>query len=637
VVAAGGSADLVDELVRQRVLRAASPQVRLDPGLAAAQLSLAADADEIRSRFLDHFITWAAHGATSAVAVAEESRAILYLIDWAAATGRLTEVRALAAATEGAFALAGRWGAWAQVTSRRLWAARELGDQAEAAIALNQIGVQALGEDAVPRAREAFADARAAAVKAGNVRIAATATHNLQIVDGLLLAGRVERSERERDPGRQQAAAAAAPAHVSRLLVLLAVAGLLGLAAVLYLLLNGGRALAIEPAAHTFQQAVVRAGGEEFAFTVTNRTGTTLLGLDATPTGPGFDQFVFSGDCLGANLAVGQSCTIVVLFAPDRPGDASATLTIAARDGTVVSASMLGVAVEPSPSPILTDSPPPPPSEIPSQPPTARADLAIRAFAPTDAPSVDNVALVPVEVVIVNAGKGEAGVFPIVITADGKPVPFDVPGEDPENLVTRAPLAPLASVTYRGTVRLDAATRLDEVRLVVKADSCARDPNPGDACRVDESNERNNSYPLQAVDLQVANLVLGVPTEHYPSDDVDPPWLEVPLAFDLRNAGIEPAGSFWIAGFAGRIRATLQLDGLEIDPARQLPQVRGLPSDDGFMVKGVASIPLFSRESELTIVVGCPPGSEPCQLPEIAFANNEASAAIPQPSPPPVP
>ena len=114
----------------------------------------------IRARYLDRFVTWARQGAANRAPIADKSRAILYLLDWAERTGRVGATHALSTATEGAFAIADRWGAWAEATGYRLRAAETLGLDADAAVALNQMGIQALGADAPDRAREAFMQAR---------------------------------------------------------------------------------------------------------------------------------------------------------------------------------------------------------------------------------------------------------------------------------------------------------------------------------------------------------------------------------------------------------------------------------------------------------------------------------------------
>ena len=625
-VVPAATADDVEALVQRRVLRVASPSVRLDADVAAV-VSAGPDTDEIRSRFIDHFVDWATGDDVSAADIAAESRAIVALLEWAERTGRVGSAHALAVATESGFALAGRWATWAQVTGYRLRAAEGLGLSADAAVALNQMGIQALAEDSAPRAREAFARAQQLALDANAPDVADTAARNIAIIDRPVIT-----------PNN-------GTGHGSMVRPLF-LAGLVVVAALIALFVLNRTAIAIEPATRVFEPAAVDADGEQVTFTVSNRGLTTLEALSVGLSGDAAGEFyVVSGDCPGASLMAGQSCSVVLLFHPTRPGDGRATLTISSRDGTVASASIESRAAEPSPTASPSDSPapsasasPPPSSVTPSAPVVAGPDLAIRRFVPTGIPSLGEFLLVPVEVEIVNAGDDVAGIFPIVITADGEPVPFEVEGEDPLELLTRAPLGPNDPATFGGLVRLDRATPPDQVRLVVEADSCARDPDAPPDCRVVELNERNNSYPLQAVDLQVGKVQLGVPREPPGIWIVQPSWVEVDVSFDILNAGIEPAADFWIAAFLGQIRAELQSDTIDYDEVRTMLHVPGLEAGGRLPVAGVAKVPRTSLNSEMQIVIGCPPLSEPCYVPEIAFDNNLTSVAIPpQPTPIPTP
>ena len=421
--------------------------------------------------------------------------------------------------------------------------------------------------------------------------------------------------------------------------------GLLGLALLVGLLvfLNLGRpALAIEPVSKAFAPAAVQSDGERVTFTISNTGSTTLDDLDVSVSGEAAgDFFIVDGDCAGMSLDPGRACSVVLLFHPARLGGGQATLRVTAGDGTVVFATIEGQAAEATVAPTPVTSPPPtdtPPlaSEAPTTP-DAVADLVIETFRPTALPERPDAVLVPVEVVIGNAGNAAAGPFPIVITADGQPVDFEVEGESPQDLVTRAPLGAGQQVAYSGRVWLDPNTQLDQVRLVVHADSCARDAEPVEGCRVAESNEENNSYPLQVVDLQLQNVVLGV--AHQPSGIFlkPPDTFEVDFSFDIRNGGTIPAGEFWIAGFLGQVRADLRSDTLDYDEIRFMPTVPGIDSGDGIHVDGVATGAVTSIEQQLTIVAGCPPLADPCFVPEIALENNRTSVPIPLPEPTPTP
>jgi hypothetical protein len=186
-VVPGATLDQMKELVHRRQFRTASPQVRVDPWLRAAYDGHELDRDAFRARYLDHFVGWIRDKAESTSAVTAEAQAILYLLDWAERTGRASGALALSAAAEGAFALDGRWGAWSRLTGHRVRAATKLGLEAEAAIAINQSGIQLLGDDDWPRARVAFRESMARALAANAPALAEVARHNLEVIDGPLL------------------------------------------------------------------------------------------------------------------------------------------------------------------------------------------------------------------------------------------------------------------------------------------------------------------------------------------------------------------------------------------------------------------------------------------------------------------
>lgn len=636
-VVADASERTVEALEARRVLRVASPQVRLDDDIAAAlrHAEEGQDPDTIRARFLDHYVAWISLGRATAKQIADESRAILALLGWAERTGRADAAFALATATEGALALAGRWGTWSNITGYRLRAARALGLRSDEAVALNQLGVLALANDDAVGARDLLMNARTVAIEAGAADVAATATHNIEVIDYPLAPPSNDTPADNGSGGIRD--------WITRPRTL--GGGLLGLALLIGLLvfLNLDRpALAIEPASRTFASAAVESDGEQVTFTIINTGSTTLEALDVSVSGDAADDFyIVDGDCPGASLDPSRTCSVVLLFHPEPGGGGQATLTVAARDGPSVVAAVEGQAAEATVEPSATESAPPtetppPPTDAPT-PVVAETDLVIEAFRPIGGPERRDAVLVPVEVVIGNAGDAEAGLFPIVITADGQPVDFEVDGESPQELVTRAPLGPGDQVRYEGSVWLDPETPLDRVQLVVEADSCARDPAPVDACRIPESNEENNSLPLQVVDIQLLNVVLGVARPSggiglKPSDT-----FEVDFSFDLRNGGTVPAGEFWVAGFLGQLRADLRPVDLDYDTVRFMPHVADLGAGDTLNVNGVATGAATSVDQQLTIVAGCPPLADPCFVPEIAVDNNWTSVPIPLPTPTPTP
>ena len=117
------------------------------------------------------------------------------------------------------------------------------------------------------------------------------------------------------------------------------------------------------------------------------------------------------------------------------------------------------------------------------------------------------------------------------------------------------------------------------------------------------------------------------------------PNVVVDVSFDVTNKGHEPTGTFWIAAFLGQTRPILQLDRAVADD-RGLPHVQDLKRGKTLHLSGTVLVPRTNTDLLMSIVAGCPPGSEPCVIPEIAFENNEATGSIPlppEPTPPPTP
>ena len=376
-------------------------------------------------------------------------------------------------------------------------------------------------------------------------------------------------------------------------------------------------------------------------FRVTNQGTGALEALDVRLVGDNADEFfIVGGDCPGVTLPAGASCTVDVLFHPVRPGAVSAALSVAARDGTDVTASIDSVASAITPEPTLppTPSPSAPPSVTPE--PARLADIVIQAFSPTDAPRRgEGLIAVPVHVAVKNVGDGPAGRFPIVITADGVPVPFQSPDDAAKRLVTTDSLGVGKIVAYDGSIYLPAETALDAVQLVVAADSCTAKGATPDDCPVKDKKPTNNSYPLQAADIVVSNLEIQPPREALLNAALVLPNVVVDVSFDVTNKGHEPTGTFWIAAFLGQTRPILQLDRAVADD-RGLPHVQDLKRGKTLHLSGTVLVPRTNTDLLMSIVAGCPPGSEPCVIPEIAFENNEATGSIPlppEPTPPPTP
>jgi hypothetical protein len=638
--AAGVATDVVDKLADAQRLRAASPQLRLSVDLGDSEAPGAASLDEVRERFLAHFVRWANARRSDPRAVGEESRAILALLRWADRTNRYAEVVALAGAADAGLASSGRWGAWSEATQYRLHAAESLGDGRQQAVAINQLGIQALGDDDAVGARDLFAKARDRAGEFGLSRVAAVAERNRRVID--LALGGPSDDEPDRDDGNDPGPKPPRPTPPRRWPVVVGGAAIVLVAILAALFLTNRKAIAIEPTSQSFDAAAVDADGERVTFHVTNEGSAALEALDVRLVGANADEFfIVGGDCPGVTLPANATCTVDVLFHPTRPGAATASLSVEASDGTDVTAAIDSLANPITPEPTLPPTPPPsaPPSVTPE--PARLADIVIEAFSPTDPPRRgEDLVAVPVHIAVKNVGDGPAGRFPIVITADGVPVPFRSPEDAATRLVTTEPLGVGDVVAYDGSIYLPAEARLDAIQLIVAADSCDAKGATPDDCPVKDKKPTNNSYPLQAADIVVSNLEIQPPRGGLLDTALLLPDVVVDVSFDVTNAGHEPTGDFWIAAHTGQGLGLPQFDQAETDRGTRLARATSLKRGDSLHVTGSIAIPRTNTDLVLAIEAGCPPGSGACAVPEIAFDNNEVVGSLPvppEPTPTPTP
>jgi hypothetical protein len=113
---------------------------------------------------------------------------------------------------------------------------------------------------------------------------------------------------------------------------------------------------------------------------------------------------------------------------------------------------------------------------------------------------------VPIRVSIRNQGRTSAGIFKTAVEYKGPKggdvVAFTVPGQSSIWYpMTNGPLAAGATVTFSGKVTFIPSVRGVKVDLRATADSCSGDEFKPDYCRVDESNEGNNSSAPVTVTL----------------------------------------------------------------------------------------------------------------------------------------
>jgi len=140
----------------------------------------------------------------------------------------------------------------------------------------------------------------------------------------------------------------------------------------------------------------------------------------------------------------------------------------------------------------------------PTIPPIRVPDLRVTLATTGRATVVGDHVEVPVRVVVKNWGTGEAPKFKVEVenASTGGPYWFTVPGQtDRYYAWTNAPLAAGDSVTFAGKVTFGPTDRHKTVSIRAVADSCSEEDLMPRHCRVQESNEGNNTSSSMPVAL----------------------------------------------------------------------------------------------------------------------------------------
>jgi len=133
-------------------------------------------------RALAYFLVWAEARREDPAALMEEAGVLRRLLDWAVESGRYAEALRLGRALDTAFAVSGRWGAWAQALARVRTASEALRDRAAEAWALHQLGTRLLCLDDKAAARQLLSHALAIRRSLGDREGAAVTRHNLGLL-----------------------------------------------------------------------------------------------------------------------------------------------------------------------------------------------------------------------------------------------------------------------------------------------------------------------------------------------------------------------------------------------------------------------------------------------------------------------
>lgn len=171
----------LDGLERRGLVRHHSPRYSVTGGLAD-ELAEAMRLSDVSSHAFAHWLRWAAATQHDPAAQVRELDSVLPLLRHGARNGPWAETMALCRMVEGAFALSGRWSAWAEVLDTMLDTASRANDPGGQAFALHQQGSRALcrgdreaASSALSRAltlREALNDQRGADATRHNLEMA---------------------------------------------------------------------------------------------------------------------------------------------------------------------------------------------------------------------------------------------------------------------------------------------------------------------------------------------------------------------------------------------------------------------------------------------------------------------------------
>jgi hypothetical protein len=174
---------VLESLQQRKLVQAHSPRYSLTGSLDEA-LRAEWDLTPWHERALAHFATWAEEQRQAPDRVLEVADAIIGVLRQAAQEGRWQAALRLGRAVEGALAVRGRWGAWAQTLEWELEAARQLEDRAAEAWSLHQSGTRALCLEDTSTARVDLTEALRLRESLGDWEGAAITRHNLNLLGG---------------------------------------------------------------------------------------------------------------------------------------------------------------------------------------------------------------------------------------------------------------------------------------------------------------------------------------------------------------------------------------------------------------------------------------------------------------------
>jgi LysM repeat protein len=175
------SETLLDGLQKQGVIQASGSGYRL-AGFIPVLIEQAWDMGQWRAQALSFFRTWATGFRKAPFKILEEADALLHLSEWARDNDRWEDSLELVRLVEGSLAISGRWEAWGAALQHALQAAQSLGDLAEKAWALHQLGTRLLCLGDQEAARSVLIQALRLRTTLGDRAGAAMTRHNLNLL-----------------------------------------------------------------------------------------------------------------------------------------------------------------------------------------------------------------------------------------------------------------------------------------------------------------------------------------------------------------------------------------------------------------------------------------------------------------------
>lgn len=172
---------LLADLQKQGVVQAAGSGYCL-AGVFPALIEQNWNMEVWREQALNFFRTWAAGFQKAPLKILEEADSLLHLNQWAVDSGRWQASLDLVRLVEGSLALNGRWEAWEAALQGGLKAAQALGNLAEKAWMLHQLGTRLLCLGDQESARSTLIRALRLRTSLGDQAGAAVTRHNLNML-----------------------------------------------------------------------------------------------------------------------------------------------------------------------------------------------------------------------------------------------------------------------------------------------------------------------------------------------------------------------------------------------------------------------------------------------------------------------